>query len=467
MIVAATLIGFSSTWLQLIAEIRAGTTGGYVLIVPPLVAVVAIGVTSRRRNELPIHDRQTDIITSILLLTIAVAIKALLMPRYPTTYQVMHLDVLAAWVFVCGACVALFGLRTTSAYWAAWMMLFLTSPVVYRLAMVEAGGTKTVAGILTSILAAAAIGLAVRRTRLRGFVYGTTTFVVALAVLFWISRQWPDAPIAVSQYIPAAIATVVVGAGVYWKTHRGLHPQVLPPNPVSRAQAVQGALCVAVAALLATLVPLPDQQLTPVSPGPPYSGTVSQVVPSGWTQLSSADYDWAKSYFGPTAILRRQMIRAEEPNPEWDSLMRPRTIAIQTLQVRRVGSFEVYPTQSMYQLGKSRVSPKEYVELGNGVTAEYFTVVDESLLLTWSLLSFVWTRGDTVAQRVSLLTVDNHEFDAPFPQPEPNTSSNVRTLLRVLVRGNGAVDDADPENKDRSMLIEVGRSLVEAQWQGA
>lgn len=466
-IVAATLIGFHSTWLQLIAEIRTGTTGGYVLIVPPLVAVVAIGVTRRRRNELPIHDRQTDIITSVLLLLIALAIKGLLMPRYATTYQVMHLDVLAAWVFVCGACIAMFGLRVTAAYWEAWMMLFLSSPVVYRIVLIELGGTKFVAGVVTLVLAASAIGLATRRTWTRGFFYGSATFVIGLIVLAVIDRRWPDAPIAVDQYVPAVIATVVVGSGAYLWTFRGLAPRTLPPNPVSIAQAVRGAMCIAVAALLAALLPLPDQRLTPVSVGPPYSGTATQVVPSGWVQLSSVDYDWPRAYFRQGSVLRRQMLRAEEPNPEWDRLLRPRTVAVQTLQVRSPNQFAVYPTQSMYALGRSRVSPKEYVDLGRGVTAEYFTVVDDTLLLTWSLLSFVWTRSDTVAQRVSLLTVDNHELDAPFPQPEPNTVANARTLMRVLLRGNGTVEDTEPEYKDRSMLIEVGRELVEAQWQDA
>ncbi|WP_241384886.1 archaeosortase/exosortase family protein [Rhodococcus sp. CH91] len=466
-IVAATLIAFHSTWLQLIDEIRASTTGGYVLIVPPLVAVVALGVTRRRRNELPIHDRQTDIITSVLLLLIALAIKALLMPRYATNYQAMHLDVLAAWVFVCGACVALFGLRVTAAYWEAWMMLFLSSPIVYRIVLVELGGTKFVAGAVTLVLAASAIGLAVRRNRWRGFRYGTATFVVGLVVLVVIDRRWPDAPIAVDQYVPALVSTVTVGSGAYLWTFRGLAPRTLPRNPVSASQAARGALCVSVAALLAAFVPLPDQRLTPVSVGPPYSGSTTQIVPPGWVQLSSVDYDWPRAYFRQNSVLRRQMIRAEEPNPEWDRLLRPRTIAVQTLQVRRVGSFAVYPSESMYELGKSRVSPKEYVDLGRGVTAEYFTVVDDKLLLTWSMLSFVWTRSEDVAQRVSLLTVDNHEFDAPFPQPEPNTVANVRTLMRVLLRGNGTVEDTDPEFKDRSMLIDVGRELVEAQWQGA
>lgn len=112
------------------------------------------------------------------------------------------------------------------------------------------------------------------------------------------------------------------------------------------------------------------------------------------------------------------------------------------------------------------MSAKSYIDLGHGVTAEYFTVVDDDLLVTWNLLSFVWTRADDMAQRVSLLTVDNHEFDAEFPQPEPNSVANIRTLLRVLLRGNAAVSDTAPEDKDREMLTEIGRDLVETQWRG-
>ncbi|MDX5452302.1 MAG: hypothetical protein LPK27_06045, partial [Rhodococcus sp. (in: high G+C Gram-positive bacteria)] len=75
-------------------------------------------------------------------------------------------------------------------------------------------------------------------------------------------------------------------------------------------------------------------------------------------------------------------------------------------------------------------------------------------------------RGDALAQRVSLLTVDNHELDAPFPQPTPNMASNARALRSVFLRGRASVEDSDPEYKDLDMLTEVGRELVEAQWRG-
>ncbi|MGN5236613.1 archaeosortase/exosortase family protein [Rhodococcus sp. SJ-3] len=464
MIVAATLVAFHSTWLQLFYELRAGTTGGFVLIVPPLAALVAVGITHRRRNELPIHDRQTDTIVAVLLLAVSLAIKALLMPRYATTYQLMHLDVLAAWVFVSGACVAMFGLRTTSRYWLAWLMLFVTSPILYRLFLVQLGGTKFSAGMLTLLLAAAAAGLATRTSHTRGFIVGVVTFAVGVAALTVITIFRPGAPIGLYQYAPT-IAALLVGAGAYLLRFRGPAPRALPPNPVKPAQAAVAALYIVPVSLALAFVPLPDQHLTPVSPGPPPSGTITQTVPRGWGQINSVDYDWPRSYFGNTAALRRQTIRADEPRADWDRLLRPRTVAVQTLQVRRAGVLEVYPTQTMYSIGRGRVSAKSYIELGYGVTAEYFTVVDDDLLVTWNLLSFVWTRGNDTAQRVSLLTVDNHEFDARFPQPEPNSVANIRTLMRVLLRGNSAVSDTSPEDKDRDMLTELGRDFVETQWQ--
>jgi hypothetical protein len=464
-IVAATLVAFHSTWTELFDEVRTGTTGGYVLIIPPLAALVAVGITHRRRRELPIHDRQTDAIVAVILLAVSVALKALLMPRYADTYQLMHIDVLAAWVFVCGACVAMFGLRATSRYWFAWLMLLLTSPIMYRAILVQMGGTKVAAGVLTLFLACAAVGIATRTSHARGMVVGAITFVLGLAVLAVVTVQWPDAAIGVYQYVPT-VAAFVVGGGAYLARFRGLAPRRLPPSPVSPAQAGRTALYIVPVTMVLAFIGPPDQHLAPVSAGPAPTGTVTQVVPAGWHQISSVDYDWPRSYFRDPSTLRRQVIRADEARADWDRLLRPRTIALETLQIRRVGTFEVYPTESMYNLRGARVSPKSYIDLGHDVTAEYFTVVDDDLLLTWSLLSFIWTRGDD-AQRVTLLTVDNHEFDAVFPQPEPNSVANIRVLLQILLRGNASVSDTDPEYKDREMLTEVGRAVVEAQWQGS
>lgn len=466
-IVAATVLGYWSTWEQLLTEISRGTGGGYVLLVPPFAVLAAEGVTRRRRGELPIHDRQTDRIVGGAVLLIALAVKWLLLPRYGPNYQMMHLDVLSAWTFVIGACVLLFGLRVASRYWPVWLLLLGTSPLFYRAVLVQLGGTKFAAGFLMVLLGAIAIAVAVGRTRRRALIGFSATMLLGLALLFAVTTRYPDARVAVAQIVPSGTAALVVGGAFYLYRYRGLAPRTLPPNPVSPREATRSVLFLVVpAALVLAVLPLPDQQLTPVSVGPPPSGTVTQVVPTGWYQIDSIDYDWPRRYFGSTAQLRRQMIRAVEPRADWDRLSRPRTVAVQTLQVRRVGVFEVYPVQTSYDLGRARVSPKIRVDLGHGVQADFFTVVDDELLLTWSLMNFIWTRGDALAQRVSLLTVDNHELDAPFPQPTPNMASNGRNLLSVFLRGRASVEDSDPEYKDLDMLTELGRDLVEAQWRG-
>ncbi|WAL49345.1 archaeosortase/exosortase family protein [Rhodococcus pyridinivorans] len=466
-IVAATLIGYWSTWQQLASEIARGTGGGYVLLVPPFAVLAAEGVTRRRGGELPIHDRQTDCIVGGIVVAMALGMKALLVPRYGTSYQLMHLDVLSAWVFVLGGCVLLFGLRTASRYWPVWAMLLLTSPLVYRAVLVQIGGTKFAAGILTLLLAAGAITVAVGRTRRRAVLGFGATVALGFVPLGYLTATYPDARIGVFQLVPAGAAALVVGAGFYLQRHRGVAPRTVPPNPVRAGEVARTAPVLGVVAAVLAAVPLPDQKLTPVSPGPPPAAVARQVTPPGWYQLEGLDYSWPRRYFGSTAVLHRQMLRALEPRSEWDRLERPRTVAVQTLQVRRASVFELYPVETNYHLGGARVSPKIRVQLGHGVEADFFTVVDDELLLTWSLMSFVWERGPVQAQRVSLLTVDNHELDAPFPQPSPNMASNARSLLSVFLRGNTSVEDSASEYKDLEMLIDVGRELVEAQWRAS
>src|SRR3954463_6796142 len=56
--------------------------GGYVWTVPTVAILVAVGVTRRHRTELPIHDRQTDIIVGTMGLVLALLIQLVLLQRY-------------------------------------------------------------------------------------------------------------------------------------------------------------------------------------------------------------------------------------------------------------------------------------------------------------------------------------------------------------------------------------------------
>ena len=64
-------------------------------------------------------------------------------------------------------------------------------------------------------------------------------------------------------------------------------------------------------------------------------------------------------------------------------------------------------------------------------------------------------------------SVDNHEAEVIFPEPTGGMAQALRTMLAVFFRGNQATWDSDPTFKDRDMLTEFGRALVQAQLRQA
>ncbi|HJT93822.1 MAG TPA: hypothetical protein VJ777_18135, partial [Mycobacterium sp.] len=83
--------------------------GGYVWTVAIVAILVAVGVARRHRTELPIHDRQTDIIVGTMGLVLALLIQAVLLPRYALYFHLLRLDLLAMWLFVLSCSIVLFG----------------------------------------------------------------------------------------------------------------------------------------------------------------------------------------------------------------------------------------------------------------------------------------------------------------------------------------------------------------------
>ncbi|MBB1031817.1 hypothetical protein G6027_13150 [Dietzia sp. SLG310A2-38A2] len=233
---------------------------------------------------------------------------------------------------------------------------------------------------------------------------------------------------------------------------------------VARREAWRSAPLLVVVAVLLALAPLPPVVSDRLSPGPPGLAGAGQVIPSGWQELEAVDYPWAERMYGPSATLQRQMIRATRIRADWDQLLRPRVAAVQSLTVDQSGVLDLFPLDMTFDLSQARVSPPRTVPLNREVSARYRTVIDDENLLTWSLMSFIWTRAGDRVQRVTIITVDNHEFDAEFPQTVPGTRSTFSRLMNLLLRGAGAVTDTNPQDKDLDMLTELATDLVEAQW---
>ncbi len=467
---AAVAAAYWYTWAELAQDIEQGSYLGYLYLLPVLAGFAAAGIALRRGAELPIHDRQTDIIVGLIGLGLAAAVLGLLTPRYRYQYELLHLDVLSAWLFLVSGCVLLFGLRPTFRFWPAWLLLFVAVPAPYRLLMVVLGGGKTAAGAVLLILAVLAAAIGSGRTRLRGVAAAGIALVAGADALIVLRLWFPSASMLAYEAIPA-LAAVVVGCGVMYVTQRRvrtLRPFDRPLSPLTAAQSWSAAAMVVVAGVLLAVIPLPAEynRAFPVVAG---LVTGADAPPPGWELLSVRQYPWAARYLGPDATLTRRVLRAQRGNAEWDKDSRRRRIVVDTVRADSGNTIDNLPEFVLYRLIQPRISPPTTIDLGHGITARLNTVLDDRRLLSWTWLSWNWS-GQGRAERISLISADNHLPDAEFPQPQRSVLANFDNLMNQFLRGNAVVldteshaVDSDFEVKDREMLTTVALAIVRAR----
>jgi hypothetical protein len=468
LIIVLTAIAFGDTFVSLAITTREGGIGGYVWTVPVVSGLVAIGVARRNRTELPIHDRQTDIIVGGMGLGMAVLIMAALLERYALYFHLLRLDVVAAWLFVASCCVVLFGLRPVIRFAWVWAMFALAFSLPYYIAVILLGGGKFAAGSATLLIAAIGTGTAVGRTFRRGFFGSLGSWVVGFAVLITISNAFPDAPMVVYQQVPAVTAISVVGLFMYFQARRGAPKRILDRKvePLASKQVWAGLPLVFIVTIALSLCSLPTQTSTaPLSRPSPDRLVQGRPLdaPIGWTVTEQREYPQVRRLYGDGAVLVRQFMVADSGNPLWDKLSRPRTVVVDSTVSMRPFSLGTYPSRVVYGLTSARISPQRQIDLDMGVQGRLASVVDDSLLVTWNSVQFAWG-NDRLAQRVTVFAVDNHDPDAPFPTPSASVGSNIRTLVTLLFRGNAVLDERTPVFKDEELLRTFSRALVAAQF---
>ncbi|HET6732358.1 hypothetical protein [Mycobacterium sp.] len=442
--------------------------GGYVWTVPTVAILVAVGVARRHRTELPIHDRQTDIIVGTMGLVLALLIQAVLLPRYALYFHLLRLDLLAMWVFVLSCSIVLFGLRPVSRFAWVWAMMVMVFALPYYLFVIFLGGGKFAAGAANLIIAAVGTGIAVGRTTRRGVLGSLGAWIVGFTVLTAIAVLFPNAPLVVYQEVPAVTAVCVVGVVMYFRARRGLPKRVLDRKvePLAAKQVGAGVPLVVAVAVALAFVRLPtDVSTAPVDRASPYHLSAGQALatPPGWATVRTQDYGDTKRLYGEGSVLVRQWMTALTGDPRFDKFARPRIVVVDSLVSRRPFSFGVYPGRVLYGLTAARFSALRSVDLGMGVTGQIVSVVDDDLLVTWDAVEFAWGNRQ-LAQRVSIFAVDNHDQDAPFPEPSGDMVSTLRTLITLLFRGNAVFDARTASFKDAELLTEFGRELVAAQF---
>lgn len=464
-LVGCLVLAFFPTWVRLAREVADGAITAYIFVLPLLALVAAQGVARRRADELPIHDRQTDHIVGGMALLAAIAIKALWLPRYADQYELAHLDVLAALTFFFGGAILMFGLRPVGRFWSVWLLLLALSPFGYRLVAISFGGGQFAYAAVMVILAGIAGAIAVGRARSRGWLGLACTVLPGFAVAATMSTLWPQIAIVWLQLVPTVGAASVTGFVFYLAARRGRSDERRPrriSTPTAKWSPSSKIVAIGAAAILA-VVPLPDRAGLASVAGPPGSVSNSLEPPVGFTRTGTEQFDWVRAFFGTQSSLVRQTMRADDGNPAWDVRSRPRTVVVDVLSTTDRASLAVFPESTLYRLSNTRTSRTLTIDLGRGVTGSLYTSVSDALLLTWTKLVFHWDRG-SYTQRVTIISVDNHDEDAAFPQPMPSMTSNLGTSVGAFLRGNAISIDDDPEYKDRDLLGTFGTGLVRQQW---
>ncbi len=467
-IAALTVLAFHRSLESLLESTRAGSLNGYIWVVPMAGIMAAIGVARRERTELPIHDRQTDVIVGIIGLGVALMVHAVLLQRYATYFHLLRLDLLAMWFFVVSSSVVLFGLRPVTRFAWVWALLLAVFPLPYQITVIFLGGSRVAAGTGVLLIAAAATAIAVGRTRSRGVVGAIGSWAVGLVVLMGIALVRPSAPVFAYQMIPSVSAIAAVGLALYFLARRGTRKRVLDRRlePLAAKDVWAGLPLVLAVAVALSLVVVPAATSAPTTWISSMTFGRPLTPPVGWHVTEQTEYDWVRRLYGRDSTLLRQAMVADTGNLKWDKFSRPRTVIVDSTNTWQPFSFNVYPANVLYDIASSRVSDPYPVGLGHGVTGFMLSVVDDRLLVTWNILVFQWRNKDS-AQRVLIAAVDNHEAQAPFPEPNGALLPTLGTLFTVLLRGNAVTSNKDPEYKDAEMLTQFGRGLVDAALKGS
>lgn len=459
---SVTVFAFRQTLLALAASTRAGSLNGYIWLMPVAAVIAAVGVARRERTELPIHDRQTDIIFGILGLSGALLLQAVLLQRYSLYFHLLRIDLVALWFFLAASCVILFGLRPTVRFAGVWLLLTMSFPVGYQLAVIAFGGNRASAGMASLAVAVVATAVSVGRTRNRAMVGALAALVVGFVALALMATLTPNAPLLAFQLVPALSAMTLVGVSLYFYARRGLPKSVLERKlePLAAGQIWAGIPLITATAIGISLVNLPAGPAAPVEmDGLAFGRPLA--TPVGWHEVEQKNFPWVRRVYGRDADLIRQDFIADTGNPKWDKFGRPRYVVVDSTSTWRPFSLQVYPVTVLYD-ESARIGAPKPVDLGHGITGNLVTVVDDRSFLTYNLMTWTWRNRDS-AQRVMITSVDNHEPNVEFPEPNGGFAPTLRTMIAVFFRGNQATLDSDPNFKDLDLLTQFGRGLVEAQ----
>lgn len=453
----------ASVWTELVEQ----TMLTYLPAAVVLCLIAAIGTSLRDKDEPRIYDRDTDIIVGTVIGILALSFQRLLNQRYLPAYMVTHVDLLSLLAFVLAGCILLFGLRPAARYRWVWLLSLSLFPLPYRIVVVSVGHSRLAAGAVMLLLGIAATTIAVGVTRRRALIGAGSATVLGAVLLTLLAVFAPTANTAVYQWVPAVGCAVIVGVAMYiTRRHRTGSLRPFPHRRLRAPTAPRVPWAAALVTLAAIALHLTGAPHVQRDDGVTIAGlrtTPPMAIPAGWHPLEATGL-LPSNLHGWNAVRMRQIIEQDNGEARFDLQSRPRRVVVDTIETSRPLSLDVYLPALLYDISGTRVSPARPVTLPHGVTGVLDTIVDDQRLLTYNRLTWRWNNG-TWTQQVTLLSVDNHEPTATFPEFRRKRDSweVINGMATLLFRGNAVTEDLTPQFKDRDLLTECAAGLIGAQ----
>jgi hypothetical protein len=465
LVVVLSLVAFHHSVASLVHTIASGSTVAYVLAVPLYGALAATASNRRPGFVVASGVRLRDVLLGAATCLVALGVTALLGPGLSGVYGLWRLDLLMLWLFLLGATVLTFGLRQVARTWPFWAVLLLLWPFPVRLANAAAGGAH--GGALLLVLVVLAVVTLGHRPSdpPRRRVLGSTALVAVVVLALSGLTTHPQ------RLLWASVAASVVALA--WWAGQARRPS-LAPVPERR---VRGGALVLVALGVAGLLVLPPAPRT-TAPSTPTGITGLSLGPvevPGWTATSRRTAKDQQRYFSRSSTWQRISLRQDvgaAPGAE------ARDVVVDVISTPRPQTLDLYPVMTTYPMGTLSSTPDAEVDLGHDVRGQVFRAHDPRRDIGYTLLTFSWklpvdialTGGYTgpsaqLTQRITLIAVDDHAEDAPFPTPGNATLDGIRAAFASLGRKPEVRAEAHLQS-DEQLLDDAARALVHQRLTG-
>jgi exosortase/archaeosortase family protein len=297
-----------------------------------------------------------------------------------------------------------------------------------------------------------------------------------LLLLFWVGRTWGES-VAIDGLHPV-IGLVLFCLGIV--AMLAMMPlfrlSIAPPEPKTatvraahRPAVERVRLCLAIVTGVALFMGVANAGMRSyelvagdLGAARLQSFTDSPAVVNGFRVTPTANYPWARRFFGEQSNWQRY---SYFPSGTAQGLSGGSTIIADVITTDELGRFSAYGIEACYAFHGYDLRNTSTFDLGGGVTGNAITYYNPKQKLEWNAVYWIWPvkqGAKTVFERVVMLMPGTAQVQLLAAAPAPKTDLVRGIGLNVYSATKGGKGDGASDNgaKARGYLVEFSRRLV-------